>query len=66
MMHKVFVRRKQNFLQEKHFSKNGKKSVDESDSIGYNSFNFRGTSCEEKSRHKDAVQRAPVGVMGHG
>ena len=43
---------------------NQQKSVDETQSIGYNSFNFRGTSCEEKSRHKDAVQRVPVWCDG--
>ena len=63
-MHKVFVPKKQKFLQEKHFSNFGKKGVDESGFIGYNSFNFRETSCEEKSRRKDAVQRALIWCDG--
>ena len=53
-------------MREKHFLNFVKKGVDESGFIGYNSFNFKGTSCEEKSKHKDAVQRVLVGVMGHG
>ena len=40
-MHKVFAWRKQNFLQEKHFSKICEKSVDETQIIGYNSFNLK-------------------------
>ena len=43
-----------------------KKSVDETGFIGYNGVNIKNKGCEEKSRHKDAVQRAPVGVMGYG
>ena len=62
----MFTRKKQKVLQQKHFFDFVKKGVDESEFIGYNSFNFRETSCEEKSRRKDAVQRTPVGVMGYG
>ena len=65
-MQRLYLQEKQSFLSCGQNFRFCKKSVDETRFIGYNGFNIKNKGCEEKSRHKDAVQRAPVGVMGYG